>query len=91
MESKFNNLPLLKYLEDHSLTQDKAFFIEKSEKTSWVDHPAVTYFEGAGYYCSGYDSATMSGWGVEGLTVIQFDGDSKELAETIAKAWGKVK
>lgn len=77
----------LKYLEDHSLTQGKAFFIDKREKTDWAEHSAVTYFEGVGIYCSGYDSVTMNSWGVEGLTVIQFDGDSNDLAETIAQGW----
>ncbi|QEG21606.1 DUF1593 domain-containing protein [Mariniblastus fucicola] len=77
----------LKYIEDHSLAQGKSFFIEKATKTPWADHAAVTYYPGVGYYCTGYDSATMSDWNVEGLTLIQFDGDSKEIVEAIVKGW----
>ena len=81
----------LKEIEPESLTQGKAFFIEQKgpKKELWANHPAVTHYEGAGYYCSGYDQATMRTWGVEGLTVIQFDGDCAELARTIALAWVK--
>lgn len=77
----------LKYIEDHSLAPGKPFFIQRAEKTEWVDHPAVTYFDGVGYYCTGYDSATMSDWGVEGMTLIQFDGESKEVVKAIVKGW----
>ena len=80
----------LKAMEGHSLTQGKALFIEqKGQKKDWADHPAVTYYEGAGYYISGYDPATMGSWDSKGLSVIQFDGDAKEFAQTIAKAWAE--
>ncbi len=77
----------LKYMESHALTNGKVIFIEKAVKTDWVDNAAVTYIEGAGYYCSGYDSATMSGWCVEGCNVVQFDGDAKRFVEKMAKVW----
>ena len=81
----------LKYLEGHGLTDGKAIFIEKAAKTDWISHSAVTYIEGAGYYCAGYDSAAMSNWDVETCNIVQFDGDAKKLALEIAKAWAKVK
>ena len=77
----------LKEVEAHNLTDGKAFFLDKAVRTEWVDHPAVTFFEGAGYYCSGYDSATMSEWKVETLNVVQLDGDAKKFVKEIAKAW----
>ncbi len=82
----------LKAMEAHNLTQGKAMFIEqKGQKKAWADHPAVTYYEGAGYYISGYDPATMGSWDGKGLSVIQFDGDAEQFAENIAKAWAKLK
>lgn len=78
----------LKAMEAHSLAPGKVLFIEqKGRKKDWADHPAVTYYEGAGYFISGYDPATMGSWDGKGLSVIQFDGDARELVEAIAKAW----
>ncbi len=79
----------LKYLEGHGLTDGKAIFIEKGAKKDWADHPAVTYIEDAGYYCSGYDSATMSDWDVERCSVVQFNGEAKQFAMKMAKAWAE--
>ena len=82
----------LKAMEAHDLTQGESMFIEqKGPRNDWADHPAVTHYEGAGYYISGYDSATMSGWDGKGLLVIQFSGDSDEFAKTVAQAWVKAK
>ena len=79
----------LKYLEGHGLTNGKAIFIEKGVKKHWADHPSVTYIEGAGYYCSGYDSDTMGTWDVERCSVVQFDGDAQTFAVTMAKTWAE--
>jgi len=79
----------LKYLESHGLTNGKAIFIEKGVKNDWASHAAVTYIEGAGYYCSRYDSATMSNWDVETCNVVQFDGDAKTFAHRMAEAWAE--
>lgn len=77
-------------MEAHSLKPGKTMFIEqKGQKKDWADHPAVTYYENAGYYISGYDPATMSSWDGKGLTVIQFDGDAKAFTEKMAKAWAE--
>ena len=65
------------------------FIEQKGQKKDWADHPAVTYYEGAGYYISGYDPATMGSWDGKGLSVIQFDGNAKELTQTIAMAWAR--
>ena len=79
----------LKYLESHGLTQGKAIFIEKGVKLDWAKHPAVTYFDAAGYYISGYDSATMSNWDIERCTVVQFDGDAREFVKKMANDWAE--
>lgn len=80
-----------KAMEAHNLKPGNAMFIEqKGPKKDWADHPAVTYYEGGGYTISGHDPATMSKWDGKGLAVIQFDGDSKEFARTISKAWAEV-
>ena len=78
-----------KAMEAHNLTPGKAMFVEQKgpKKELWANHPSVTHYEGAGYYCSGYDPATMRSWDGKGLTVIQFDGDCEELSQTIANAW----
>ncbi len=81
----------LKYMEAHALSDGKPIFIEKSTKTDWINHSAVTYFDDAGYYISGYDSATMGNWGVEKCNVIQFDGDGSEFIKKMTKAWNEVK
>ncbi len=77
----------LKYIEGHGLKQGKTIFIEKGGKKDWADHNAVTYFEGSGYYISGYDSVTMGSWDVETCNVIQFDGDAKVFTEKMSNAW----
>ncbi|MFG0289472.1 MAG: nucleoside hydrolase-like domain-containing protein [Rhodopirellula sp. JB044] len=81
----------LKAMEAHNLVAGKSMFIEQKgdKKQDWADNPAVTHYEGGGYYISGYDPATMSDWDGKGLSVIQFDGDSKELARVIGMGWAR--
>ena len=74
---------LLKGIEAHALKDGKSIFISKDKKESWPEGDTVVHFKGAGYFVAGYESATMSGWNVEKSTVVQFDGDAKEFAETI--------
>ena len=76
----------LKGVETHALTNGKNIFIEKAAKTDWVNHPAVTYYDGVGYYIAGYDAARMNGWNVEKCNIVQFDGDGKEFSAKMAKA-----
>lgn len=73
--------------EVHAMVEGKSFFIDKGIRTNWADSAAVTYIEGTGYYCSGYDSTTMSDWDVEKCTVVQFNGDAKLFVEKMGKAW----
>ena len=73
----------------HALDQGKALFIEKKNKENWLESSSVKYFKGGGYHISGYDSSTMASWNVKNCTVVQFDGDSKEFTEKMAKAWIK--
>tara|TARA_R110002072_G_C7906054_1_gene529957 strand:- start:23 stop:1669 length:1647 start_codon:yes stop_codon:yes gene_type:complete len=84
-----DNDSTLKAMEAHNLTAGKSMFIEQkgNKKQDWADNPNVTYYEGAGYYISGYDPATMGEWDGKGLSVIQFDGDSSDVAKTIAEGW----
>ncbi|MEP0430384.1 DUF1593 domain-containing protein [Rhodopirellula bahusiensis] len=84
-----DNDSTLKAMEAHNLTAGKSMFIEQkgNKKQDWADNPNVTYYEGAGYYISGYDPATMGEWDGKGLSVIQFDGDSSGVAKTIAEGW----
>jgi hypothetical protein len=75
----------------HGLKEGKAFFIVTSKKQDWTSTPGVTYFEGAGYYVTGYVGATMGSWDATKMTAVQFDGDGKKFAEDMAKAWAKAK
>ena len=80
-----------KTMEHHSLKPGKVMFIEqKGPKKDWASHPAVTHYEGAGYFIAGYDPATMGSWDGKGLTVIQFDGNAKAFVEKMAKARAEV-
>lgn len=77
----------LKQIEAHALKEGKSIFVSKDTKEDWQAGPSVAYFKGAGYYIDSYSSASMSGWNVESSTVIQFDGDAKDFAAAMAKAW----
>jgi hypothetical protein len=63
----------------------KSLFIDKTSKETWADVTGVKYYEGVGYYVSGYASS-MGSWDVGKLTVVQFDGDSKDFVEKMAQA-----
>ncbi len=77
----------LKDMEAHSLEKGENIFIEKTDKTDWVNNPAVTYYEGVGYLVSGYDPESMSSWGAEKCNVIQFDGDPTEFVSQMVEEW----
>jgi hypothetical protein len=77
----------LKHVE--GLYEEKSLFVAKSTKGSWANLTSVEYYKNAGYYISGYAPDTMGNWDVGKLTVVQFDGDAKMFAETMAKTWAK--
>ncbi|MBN1482892.1 hypothetical protein JXA70_21655 [candidate division KSB1 bacterium] len=70
----------------HGLSEGKSLFID-NPKDEWADVESVTRMGDAGYYVSGYNSATMGDWDVGQLTVVQYDGDSKKFTEEMARAW----
>ncbi|WP_231744251.1 nucleoside hydrolase-like domain-containing protein [Stieleria neptunia] len=70
--------------EVHDVEEGESLFISKNKNEDWPESDQVKYFDGAGYYVTGYSAATMADWDVEGSTVVQFDGDSKAFAEKAA-------
>lgn len=65
--------------------EGKALFIATETDKGWAD-PAIEFTEGVGYYITGYKSATMSNWEVGGITVVQFDGESRDFVEKMIAA-----
>ncbi|MEQ8534640.1 MAG: hypothetical protein RIB86_22500, partial [Imperialibacter sp.] len=70
----------------HALVQGKPVFVEKSDRENWTESTSVKYYEGAGYYLSGYDSTTMANWSVQGNTVVQFDGDPGDFIKKMVSS-----
>ena len=77
----------LKGVEAHALSDGKSIFVSKAKRENWGESASVVYFPGVGYYIDGYASSTMSDWGVEHSTIIQFDGDAKGFTKAMAQAW----
>jgi hypothetical protein len=72
------------------LKDGKPLFVSNATKDeSWTKVDGVTFYEGAGYYISGYKGATMGSFEVKGMTVVQFNGDPKKFVEEMAKARAK--
>jgi hypothetical protein len=73
------------------LKPGRSCFLATDKKENWATIEGVTYFEGAGYYISGYDASKMGSWEVEKDVLVQFTGDAKKFAEGMAKAWAKAR
>ncbi|TWT35242.1 hypothetical protein KOR34_01300 [Posidoniimonas corsicana] len=71
----------------HDIEEGEALFVSKAKNSDWPESNSVTYWEGAGYYISSYQAESMADWNVEGSTVVQFDGDPKQFASEVAKAF----
>jgi hypothetical protein len=67
----------------------KPLFIAVGKQEKWTGVEGATYTENAGYYVAGYNASTMGAWVVENEVVMQFNGNAKEFAEKMAKAWAK--
>lgn len=69
------------------LDQGEPFFVATRNQESWGEHPAVIPYNGAGYFVSGYDAATMADWVVGHTSLAQLRGDAKRFAHAMALAW----
>jgi hypothetical protein len=70
-----------------ALKDGKPLFIAVPTKEKWAEVEGVVFYEGVGYYVTGYVGASMGEWNVKDRVVVQFNGDPKKFVEDMVKAY----
>ncbi|SNR54867.1 hypothetical protein SAMN04488009_2320 [Maribacter sedimenticola] len=75
--------------EVEGLTENESLFIGRQKEENWTDLPGIEYYPEMGYYITQYKEATMGSFKVRPLTVLQFDGDSKNFIDELVNAFSR--